>query len=66
MKSPAVVWTGRALAYVWLGLVLVTALDVYAEPDMGIPMTILVAAFLCLPAVCILKFFKKEEVEEEV
>ena len=66
MDSPAIVWTIRALAYVWLGLVLVTALDVYAEPDMGIPMTILVAAFLCLPAVCILKFFKKEEVEEEV
>ena len=66
MKSPAVVWTIRALAYVWLGLVLMTSFDpeVYADPEMGIPMTILVAAFLCLPAVGILKFMKKEEVEE--
>ena len=66
MKSPAVVWTIRALAYVWLGLVVMTSFDpeVYADPEMGIPMTILVAAFLCLPAVGILKFMKKEEVEE--
>ena len=66
MKSPAVVWTIRALAYVWIGLVVMTSFDpeVYADPEMGIPMTILVAAFLCLPAVGILKFMKKEEVEE--
>ena len=69
MNSPAIVWTIRALAYVWLGLVGVTSFDpeVYADPEMGIALTIVVAAFLCLPAVCILKFFKNEKkVEEEV
>ena len=61
MKSPAVVWTVRALACAWIGLMVVISPEVYADPEIDILPTIMALAILIIPAVGILKFYKTEK-----
>ena len=47
---------GRMLSFLWIIIVARAGFNIYEDPEMGISLTMIVAAFLIFPALVVLKF----------